>query len=453
MPDDETLLSVEAARDAVLRHIEGPTDAEPVHLSDALGRVLADDVISPLDLPPWPNSAMDGYAIRAADTATASKATPVALDVTGDIAAGLVPEGRVERGTAIRIATGARVPPGADAVVPVEHTTPADADGHAIGERSRDATGPRPTAILLTEPVAPGMSVRARGSDLRDGDRVLEAGTVVSPAAIAVAAGVGSEHLAVRRRPVVGVLATGDEVRSPGQPLGEAGIPDANGPALMALVADAGGDPRWLGVAADRLEDVRARLCAGLAEDPDLVIVSGGVSVGPYDHVRTAFAEVGEVELWRVAVQPGKPFAFATTRSGGPSGRPERDRPVLLFGLPGNPVSTFVTFELFVRPAILALLGHRDGGRSIDRGVLLDEARTSRERRAFLRVTAERDPVGGVARDELGRVRVRLSRGPGGQGSHVLSALAAADALAIVPEGTETHRAGDPVDIWWLEPC
>jgi molybdenum cofactor synthesis domain-containing protein len=280
---------------------------------------------------------------------------------------------------------------------------------------------------------------------------VLEAGTVISPATIAVAAGVGSEHLVVRRRPIVGVLATGDEVRSPGQPLGEAGIPDANGPALMALVADAGGDPRWLGVAADRLDDVRARLCAGLAGRPDLVIVSGGVSVGPYDHVRTAFAEVGEVDLWRVAVQPGKPFAFATTRSGGQAGRPQRDRPVPLFGLPGNPVSTFVTFELFVRPAILALLGRRGAGRTVDRGVLLDEARTSRERRAFLRVTAERDPGGAIARDELGRVRARLARGARGQGSHVLSALAAADALAIVPEGTETHRAGDPVELWWLD--
>jgi molybdopterin molybdotransferase len=452
MPGDAALLSVEAAREAILRVIEGPTEPESVHLSDALGRVLADDLVSPLDLPPWPNSAMDGYAIRAADTGNASETEPVALEVTGDIAAGLAPEGRVERGTAMRIATGARLPTGADAVVPVELTTPADADGHAIGERSRDAAGPRPAAILVTEPVGPGTSVRARGSDLRAGDRVLEAGMIVSPAAVAVAAGVGSEHLAVRRRPIVGVLATGDEVRSPGQLLGEAGIPDANGPALMALVADAGGDPRWLGVAADRLEDVRVRLCAGLAEEPDLVIVSGGVSVGPYDHVRTAFAEVGEVDLWRVAVQPGKPFAFATTRSAGPSDRPERDRPVLLFGLPGNPVSTFVTFELFVRPAILALLGQHGGGRSVDRGVLLDEARTSRERRAFLRVTAERDPSGGIARDELGRARVRLSRGPGGQGSHVLSALAAADALAIVPEGIETHRAGDPVEIWWLGP-
>jgi molybdopterin molybdotransferase len=289
------------------------------------------------------------------------------------------------------------------------------------------------------------------GTDLRFGDRVLEAGSPVRPASIAVAAGVGLQHLSVRRRPIVGVLATGDEVRSAGQSLGEAGIPDANGPALMALVEDAGGDPRFLGIAADRLEDVRARLCAGLAEDPDVVIVSGGVSVGPYDHVRAAFEEVGHVDLWRVAVQPGKPFAFGTTRSAGLAGRPERDRPVLLFGLPGNPVSTFVTFEVFIRPALLALAGRSDVRRSVDRGVLLDDAKTSIGRRAFLRVTAERDGNGAVVRDGSGRAQVRLSRGPEGQGSHVLSALAAADALAIIPEDVPVHRAGDPVELWWLD--
>jgi len=445
------LLSVEAARAAVLAAVARPTHDELVSLRNALGRVLAADVTSEIDLPPWDNSAMDGYAIRAADTAAASDAGPVRLQVIGDVAAGAASDAGVQRGTTLRIATGARLPKGADAVVPVEQTTPADASGTAIGAPSRDATGVPPASILLGRPIPAGGSVRARGSDLRAGDRVLEAGTLVRPAAVAVAAGIGLAHLAVRRRPIVGVLATGDEVRTPGQALGDAGIPDANGPALMALVEEAGGDPRFLGIAADRLDDVRARLCAGLAEDPDLVIVSGGVSVGPYDHVRTAFAELGTVELWRVAVQPGKPFAFGTTRSGGPQGRPERDRPVLLFGLPGNPVSTFVTFELFVRPALLALLGRRDGERPRDRAVLLDEARTSTERRAFLRVAAERDSAGAVVRDDAARVHVRLSRGPGGQGSHVLSALAAADALAIVPEGIETHRAGDPVDLWWLD--
>jgi molybdopterin molybdotransferase len=450
-PGLDGLRSVDSARDAVLAAVPGPTEPEVAWLPDALGRVLAADVVSELDLPPWDNSAMDGFAIRAADLAGASETAPVLLRVAGDVPAGVAPKERVERGTAARIATGARIPTGADAVIQVELTSPADETGTPLGPASRDASGPLPGWILGNRAVAAGTAIRRAGSDLRFGDHVLEAGSLVRPASIAVAAGVGIRQLTVRRRPIVGVLATGDEVRSAGQPLGEAGIPDANGPALMALVEDAGGDPRFLGIAADRLEDVRARLCAGLAEDPDVIIVSGGVSVGPYDHVRAAFEEVGQVGLWRVAVQPGKPFAFGTTRSAGPAGRPQRDRPVLLFGLPGNPVSTFVTFEIFIRPALLALAGRRDLWRSVDRGVLLDEARTSNGRRAFLRVTAERDGAGAVVRDGSGRAQVRLSRGPEGQGSHVLSALAAADALAIVPEAVAVHHAGDQVELWWLD--
>jgi molybdopterin molybdotransferase len=452
-PGLEGLLSVEAAREAVLGAVAGPTEPESVALVDARGRVLAEDIASTLDLPPWDNSAMDGYAVRSSDVDGASESRPIRLRVTGDVPAGVLNELRVERGTALRIATGARIPSGADAVIPVELTMPGDGSGRPVGRPSRDAGGPLPAEVIALREVAAGGSIRRRGSDLRAGDRVLEAGTVVRPASVAVAAGIGLEVLAVRRRPIVGVLATGDEVRSGGQPLGDAGIPDANGPALLAMIEEAGGEPRFLGVARDRLEDVRARLCAGLAEAPDLIVVSGGVSVGPYDHVRAAFEEVGTVNLWRVAVQPGKPFAFGVTRSGGPAGRQERDRDVLLFGLPGNPVSTFVTFELFVRPAILALSGRRELRRQSDRGVLLDEARTSDGRRAYLRVTAERDAGGNVLRDGSGRARVRLSRGPGGQGSHVLSALAAADALAIVPESVTVHAPGDPVELWWLDPA
>lgn len=445
------LVSVEAARDAVLAAVPGATETEVVSIFDSLGRVLAEDIVSPLDLPPWDNSAMDGYAIRSADVAGATDASPVLLRVVADLAAGAGPEDSVERGTAIRIATGARLPTRADAVVPVEQTRPADADGQILGPASRDASGPLPAAVAIWRPIAAGGSIRRQGSDLRAGARILETGDVVRPAAVAIAAGIGLETLPVHRRPIVGILTTGDEIRRPGQALGEAGIPDANGPALVALVEEAGGDPRVLGIAADRLEDVRARLCAGLAEDPDLIIVSGGVSVGPYDHVRTAFEELGEVELWRVAVQPGKPFAFATTRSAGPAGRPNRPNQVLLFGLPGNPVSTFVTFELFVRPAILALSGRREVRRPVDRAVLLDEAPKSAGRRAFLRVTAERDELGSVVRDEAGRARVHLAKGPAGQGSHVLSALAAADGLAVVSEDVDVHQAGDPVELWWLD--
>jgi molybdopterin molybdotransferase len=257
----------------------------------------------------------------------------------------------------------------------------------------------------------------------------------------------------VHRRPSVGILATGDEVRAPGSDLGPAGIPDANGPGLVAMVEAAGGDPRVLGIAKDRLDDVKARLCAGLVEGCDAIIVSGGVSVGPYDVVRAAFEAYGSIDLWRVAVQPGKPFAFGTARAPGDDGS-DRDRPAtLLFGLPGNPVSTFVTFELFVRPAIRRLAGHRDDDlfRSTDRAVLADHVRKSEGRRAFVRVRVERDGAGSPVRDERGRLRVALAGGAGGQGSHVLSALATADALAVIPEADDALPAGAEVDIWWLD--
>jgi molybdopterin molybdotransferase len=246
----------------------------------------------------------------------------------------------------------------------------------------------------------------------------------------------------VRRRPIVAVLATGDEVRTAGTDLGAAGIPDANGPGIRALVREAGAVPLELGVAADRLEDVDERLRRGLAE-ADAIVVSGGVSVGPYDVVRLAFDAVGHVDLWRVAVQPGKPFAFGrASRNGHP------DRSILLFGLPGNPVSSFVTFELFVRPVLRRLAGDARLHRPIDRAVLEEPVSKSPGRRGFQRVAAVRAPDGSPVRDERGRVRVRLA---GGQGSHVISALAAADALAVVPESVDRLEAGAEVELRWLD--
>jgi molybdopterin molybdotransferase len=442
----ERLLSVEEARSAVLAEIAGPTDIEYAYLSEARGRVLAEDVMSLTALPPWDNSAMDGYAIRASDVAAATEAEPVRLEVIGEVRAGQEAEREVERGTAIRIATGAQIPPRADAVVQVELTTPADADGAPIGPRGRDAAGPIPAGVLVHQAVRAGTAIRRTGDDLPEATAILPAGTLLGPAAIALAAGSGNDQLAVHRRPRVGILATGDEVRAAGRPLGPAGIPDANGPGLAALAEEAGADAFVLGIAADRLEDLRARLRIARHGDVDAVIVSGGVSVGPYDHVRAAFAEIGRMELWRVAVQPGKPFAFGVVD------RPDGGR-TLLFGLPGNPVSSFVTFELFVRPALRRLVGlpeHRLV-RPLDRAVLVEGATKSRGRRAFLRVVADRDAAGAPVRDDGGRVTIRLAGGGRGQGSHVLSALAIAEALAIVPEELEDVPAGTAVDLWWLD--
>ena len=446
------LLSVEEARDRVFAAIAGPNPTEVTSLSDALGRVVALPVRSPIPLPPWDNSAMDGYAIRSADVASADEASPRRLEVIGEVRAGQAPDTAVRPGTAVRIATGAPVPPGADAVVPVELTTPLDAAGDIAGPRGRDATGPLPAGCLVHASVAAGASIRRVGSDLPADATILDAGTVLTPAAIGLAAGVGVDRLEVHRRPIVGVLATGDEVRAPGTDLGPAGIPDANGPGLAAMIAAAGGDPRVLGIATDRLDDVKARIAAGLVEGADMIIVSGGVSVGPYDVVRNAFEAYGSIDLWRVAVQPGKPFAFGTARAPGDDGSSGRP-PTLLFGLPGNPVSTFVTFELFVRPALRRLAGHRDDDlfRPVDRAVLAEPASKSSGRRGFLRVTVERDERGSPRRDRGGRVTAHLAGGTGGQGSHVLSALATADGLAVIPEATDELAAGAEVDVWWLD--
>jgi molybdopterin molybdotransferase len=295
---------------------------------------------------------------------------------------------------------------------------------------------------MVHEPVAVGGSIRPAGSDLLEGAVLVSPGTALAPAAIALLAGAGHATVAVYRRPRVAVLATGDEVRAPGEPLGTSGIPDANGPALAAAVRAAGGQPIELGIAHDQVEVVVDRLEQGLAAGADVVLVAGGVSVGPFDVVKAAFETVGHVDLWRVAVQPGKPFAFGQARVAG-------DRPApLLFGLPGNPVSSAVTFELFVRPALRRLGGRLDLLRHPDRAVLDEPVTKSAGRRAFLRVAVERDEAGAPIRDGRGRLRVRLA---GGQGSHVLTSLAAADGLAIVPETSDALPAGAEVELWWLD--
>jgi molybdopterin molybdotransferase len=438
------LRTVEEAREDILAAIAGPLPEEVIPVDDALGRVLARPVTAVVTLPPWDNSAMDGYAVLAADVAGAAEDSPVKLRVSGEVPAGGVADRSVEPGSAIRIATGAPIPPGADSVIPVEQTTPLDSSGVA-GPRGRDAAGPVPAAILVHSAAsAPGAHIRRRGSDLSEGATILASGAAMTPAAVALVAGAGLDTVAVRRQPRVAVLATGNEVRPAGEDLGPAGIPDANGPGLRALVHTAGAVAIDLGIAPDDQADVVGRLHSALAQGADAIVVAGGVSVGPYDVVKLAFEAIGQIGLWRVAVQPGKPFAFGTAT------RPDGGR-ALLFGLPGNPVSSFVTFELFVRPAIRDLAGRRELLRPVDRAVLLDEVRTAPGRRAFLRVTAERDSAGAPDRDGQGRVRVRLSHGPAGQGSHVLSALAAADALAVVPEDIEVSPAGAALELWWLD--
>ncbi len=434
------LLAVEAAQATVLAGAVALAAEGPVEPERALGRVLASPVVASTSLPPWDNSAMDGYAIRAADVAEASEAAPVRLTLVGEVRAGTSAGVRVLEGTAVRIATGAPLPPGADSVVPVEATTSLDAGGNP-GPRGRDAAGPLPDACLVHEAVAAGNAIRRAASDVERGMTIARAGDLVTPAVVALVAGAGVAGVMVRRRPIVAVLATGDEVRAAGSELGPAGIPDANGPGIRSLVREAGAVPLDLGIATDRLDDVEHRLRRGLAE-ADLVVVAGGVSVGPYDVVRGAFDRVGHVNLWRVAVQPGKPFAF------GRAAVARREEPALLFGLPGNPVSVFVTFELFVRPVIRRLAGHSSLHRPTDRAVLDEPVTKSQGRRGYQRVIVVRAADGSPARDEQGRVHVRLA---GAQGSHVLSGLAAAEALAVIPEPLTTADAGTEVELRWLD--
>jgi molybdopterin molybdotransferase len=311
----------------------------------------------------------------------------------------------------VRILTGAPLPPGADAVVPVEDT---DAE---------PGVADLPASVRITGSFAPGAHIRRAGSDLRAGQRLLNPGDVLSPAAIAVAAAGGHASIPVYGMPKVAILATGDELAPAGSTLGDAQIPDSNTPGLMAAARDAGAEVRSLGIAQDTFESVRDALTKGLAW-ADVIVASGGVSVGAHDVVKDAFAAVGRIDLWRIAVQPGKPLAF------GRSGK------TLLFGLPGNPVSSLVTFELFVRPVIRRLAGHEDLiGREIVRATLADPVRKAPGRRGFIRVRLTRD--GDKWRADLA----------GGQESHMLAALAAADGLAIIPESMDEAPAGTEVEV------
>lgn len=446
----EPILSVDEAQERLLAAVD-PLPGEPIALEDALDRVLAESIRSARDLPSWDNSAMDGYAVHTEDIDHATLESPVRLRVVGEVKAGGSPDIDVPRGCAVRIATGARVPASTDAVVPVENTI-ALAGGDdlvspdATRSGSLNSTGfradePIQEACFVTTGVKPGAHIRRRGEDVLAGTDLLEPHHRIGPAQIAMSAAVGLGSLPVYRRPVAGVLSTGDELRSIGQDLGESGITDANRPGLLAMCREAGAMTIDLGIAVDSLESVLGALRPAI-ERVDVLIVSGGVSVGPYDVVRAAFEALGRVELWRVAIQPGKPFAFGRSTP-----RASDGRQILLFGLPGNPVSALATFHLFVRPALDRLSGLPSPTVDADRAITEDRMSKSTGRRGFLRVTVARDEHGSALRDEQGRLRVRLA---GRQDSHILSAMAVADALAVVPEATDELEPGAEVEIRWL---
>ena len=388
------MLTVEEALDAILARIP-VLGSERVDVLGSLGRVLAEPVTSRREIPPWPNSSMDGYAVRAEDTGRGA-----ALAIVGRVEAGSVPARAVGRGEAMRIFTGAPLPEGADTVVPQEDV---------------DAGGDR---IALRAAVERAAFVRHRGEDVRVGDRVLEAGTVLTAAEIGLLATLGFSQVPVYRRPRVAILSTGNELADLGTEPGPGQIPNTNTYTLMAQVLEAGAEPVSLGVASDRLEVIEARVRAG--RDADVLVSSAGVSVGDLDLVREALTRAGaELHLWQVSMRPGKPITFGTL-----GGRP-------MFGLPGNPVSAMVTFELFVRPALLKMSGRRRLTRPRVRVRALESIPNPGSRRGYLRVHLEATGQG------LG---ARLT---GEQGSAILRSMVAADGLAVVPPDTVVPAGGE----------
>jgi molybdopterin molybdotransferase len=349
---------------------------------------------------------MDGYAVIAADLAT----TPATLPVLEDVAAGSVPTRVVAPGTAIKIMTGAPMPAGADAVVPVEDTEPGDG------------------TVRILSPVAVGTSVRPAGDDVSAGTVVLEVGERLTPARLGVCSSLGYGRPLVRRRPRVAIMSTGDEIMPPEtETLAPGKIRDANRFTLLGALAEVGAEVVDLGIVGDDADELRSRLATAV-EGADVVVSSGGVSMGEYDLVKHLLAELGSVEFWKVAMKPAKPFAFGSIE-----GKP-------FFGLPGNPVSVAVAFEQFLRPALLHMMGARKLFRPRIKAVLEDDVKTDPNKVVFLRVA--------VTPGSDGIARARLS---GGQGSNILTALAAADAYAAIPVGVAEVAAGSMVELEMMQ--
>jgi len=389
------LLTIEEAQRLVLGRVQ-PHPAERSELERAAGRVLVEPAPAAVDLPPFPSSAMDGYAVRAADT-------PATLPVVARIAAGRPAPRALEPGEAMAIATGGVVPDGADAVIPFEYVVEHDNE------------------IGIATAVGAGANVRPRGGDLRAGDQVVRPGVRLGPAHLGALAAAGVAEVECGAVPRAAVLATGTELRRPGEPLGPGEVYEANGLILEAQLTSAGASVERLAAVADDEDVLRKALARGL--EHDVLVTSGGVSVGPHDLVRRVESELDVDEVfWRVAVKPGKPVSFGV-----------RER-TLVFGLPGNPVSSLVGFELFVRPALLALQGHADPLPRFEPGTLGAALRRNPGRDQLVRARARTDGDSAIELEPLA-----------GQESHMIAVAAAADALVLVPRGEGELAAGSAV--------
>lgn len=409
------MLSVQEARKRILANFH-PVDTLSLSLEQAAGRVLAQDIAAAIDLPPFDNSSVDGFALKAADVEGADPATPRTLDVVADIPAGSSPEFTLQSGQAARIMTGAPLPAGADAVVMVEDTD----------FKTRDAGSRTPPRVAVYRPVRRDTSIRRRGEDLHAGEIVLRTGQAVRAQEIGLLAMLGVPQVKVYRRPRLALLSSGDELIELSTPLLPGKVRDANSYTLASLAESSGTEIIRLGVAADRPEDIRERIDRAVSAQADVIVSSAGVSVGAFDYVKTVVEEQGELDFWQVNMRPGKPLAFG------------RYRGIPFFGLPGNPVSAFIGYLVYVRPALDRLSGKSEPLNFHLTACLVDPLESD-GRESYLRA---------VVFQEDGKLMARLT---GHQGSGNIFSLVQANALLIVPSGVKSLPANSDVEIWLIQ--
>lgn len=402
------MITVEEALDTILKEIR-PLGEESTDILSASGRVLAEDIKALRNNPPWDNSAMDGYALKAGDTKDAGPENPAKLKVIYDLPAGAVPKGPVSNGEAVRIMTGAPVPEGADAVVMVEKT-----------EAGQGFT-------LIKAEAKLGENIRKSGEDFKAGDVVIKAGSLVRPAEVSMLATIGMPFVLVKKRPRVAVLSTGDELCDINEVPPQGKISNSNGYALSALVAETGAVPINLGIARDTKESLHEKLRSAM--DADCIISSGGVSVGDYDFVKDVLKEMGSSMIfWKVAMKPGKPLAFGVI-----GGKPA-------FGLPGNPISSMVAFEQFVRPALLKMAGHANIFRKTIQARLTKDLKIKPGRMNFIRAELKLED-GGLSATPLE-----------GQGSGIISTMVRANSFIIVPKDSQGFKKDEAVKVQPFDP-
>ena len=417
-------IGVDEALDKILSFVD-VLEVEERPLLECLGQVLARDIRSGISIPPLDNAAMDGYAVRAGDLSGASPETPRRLQVVEEVPAGSVPQVFIEPGCAARIMTGAPVPPGADTVVQFELTD-------ELARRRTDAEPLREVGVQAAVPA--GLNIRRAGEDVAHGELILRRGTVIRPAEAGVLASLGLALAPVIRRPVIALLATGDELIEPGEPPQPGKIYNSNTTSLAAQILRYGGIPKILGIARDQADHLAAMIRAGLSAD--LLITSAGVSLGDYDIVKDVLAQEGQISFWTVRIKPGKPLAFGVLTERRPDGSTRR---IPHLGLPGNPVASMVAFEQFGRPAILRMLGKTKLAKPVLTAILEDTIQNRDGRRYFVRGRVRRD--GGAS----------YVRTTGPQGSGILTSMAQANCLIVVPDGVTEVVSGTPIRVQMLD--